>query len=49
MTFCLPITFANTLDPDKDWQNVGPGLYPNYLTLLYFVLKEFFGKKLILK
>ena len=23
--FYLLITFANSLDPDQDWQNVGPG------------------------
>ena len=29
--FCrLPITFANSLDPDQDRQNVGPGLDPNH-------------------
>ena len=26
-------TFANSLDPDKARQNVGPNLDPNYLTL----------------
>ena len=32
--FCrLPITFANSLDPDQDRQNVGPDLNPNCLTL----------------
>ena len=30
---CLLITFANSLDPDQDRQNVGPDLDPNYLTL----------------
>ena len=31
--FCrLLITFANSLDPDQDQQNVGPDLDPNYLT-----------------
>ena len=28
------ITFANSLDPDQDRQNVGPGLNPNSLTLI---------------
>ena len=32
--FCrLSITFANSLDPDQDRHNVGPGLYTNRLTL----------------
>ena len=32
--FCLLlITIANSLDPDQDWQNVGPDLDPNCLTL----------------
>ena len=32
--FChLLITFANSLDPDQDQQNVGPDLDPNHLTL----------------
>ena len=31
--FChLLITFANSLDPDQDRQNVGPDLVPNCLT-----------------
>ena len=30
---CLLITFANSLDPDQDRQNVGPVLDPNSLTL----------------
>ena len=39
--FCnLPITFANSLDPDKDQQNVGPDLNSNCLTLIVF-LKDF--------
>ena len=29
---CLLITFANSLDPDQDRQNVGPDLGPNCLT-----------------
>ena len=34
---CLLVTFANSLDPDQDRQNVGPDLD----TLIVF-LKEFF-------
>ena len=30
---CQLITFANSLDPDQDRHNVGPGLDPNLLTL----------------
>ena len=30
---CLLMTFANSLDPDQDPQNVGPDLDPNCLTL----------------
>ena len=26
------LTFANSLDPDQDRQNVGPDLDPNHLT-----------------
>ena len=34
VSFCrLPITFANSLDPNQDRQNVGPDLDPNCLTL----------------
>ena len=40
---CRLITFANSLDPDQDGQNVGPDLDPSRLTLA-----EFF-EKLILK
>ena len=29
----LLVTFANSLDPDQDRQNVGPDLDPNRLTL----------------
>ena len=40
--FCnLLITFENSLDPDQDWQNVGPYLDPNCLTLIVF-WKDFF-------
>ena len=32
--FCCPlITFANSLDPDQDGQNIGPDLDSNHLTL----------------
>ena len=40
---CLLITYANSLDPDQDIHNVGPGLDPNHFTLIMF-LKEFFLK-----
>ena len=48
--FCrLLITFANSLDPDLAWQNIGPDLDSNCLTLwLYFwkiVLKKLILKK----
>ena len=34
ISFCrLLITFANSLDPDQDRQNVGPDLDPSRLTL----------------
>ena len=33
---CLLITFANSLDPDQDGQNVGPDLDPNFLTLKWY-------------
>ena len=39
----LLITFANSLDPDQDQQNVGPDLDPNSWTLMVF-LKVFFEK-----
>ena len=32
----LPITFANSLDPDQARQNVGPDLDPNSLTLWWY-------------
>ena len=44
----LLITFANSLDPDQDGQNVGPDLDSNCLTLRWCSLKTFL-KKLILK
>ena len=31
--FCLLITFTSSLNPDQDWQNVGPDLDSNGLTL----------------
>ena len=31
--YCLLLTFANSLDPDQDRQNVGPDLDLNSLTL----------------
>ena len=31
--YSLLITFANSLYPDQDRQNVGPDLDPNYLTI----------------
>ena len=31
--WCLLITYANSLDPDQDRQNVGPDLNPNSLTV----------------
>ena len=37
------ITYANSLDPDQDRQNVGPDLDPNSLALIVY-LKEFFEK-----
>ena len=47
--FCLLlINFANSLDPDQAWQNVGPDLDPNCLTLWWYSWKIFL-KKLILK
>ena len=47
--FChLLITFANSLDPDQDRQDVGPDLDSSCFTLIMF-LKEFFGEKLFYK
>ena len=40
----LLITFATSLEPVQDRQNVGPDLDPNCLTLIVF-LKEFFFDK----
>ena len=37
LSFCrVLITFANSLDPDKDRHSVGPDLDPNCLTLSQF-------------
>ena len=41
--YCLLITYANSLDPDQDRQNVGPDLDPNRWTLMIF-MKLFFEK-----
>ena len=37
------ITYANSLEPDQAWQNVGPDLDPDCLTLMVF-LKDFFER-----
>ena len=37
----LRLTFANSLDPDQDQQNVGPDLDPNCLTLTVFLIECF--------
>ena len=43
--FCrFLITFANSLDPDQDRQNVGLDLDPNCLTFLVVFLKDLFDK-----
>ena len=43
--FCrLLITFASSLDPDQAWQNVGPDLDPNCLTLWWYSWKTSFDK-----
>ena len=39
--FLLLITFANSLDPDQDQQNICPDLDPKRLTFRLF-LKDFF-------
>ena len=44
----LLITFANRLEPNQAWQNVGPDLDPNCLTLMVF-LKGLFKKVDFLK
>ena len=41
----LLITFANSLDPDQDQQNVGPDLDPNCLCRTHDFLKKFILKK----
>ena len=43
------MTYANSLDPDQDWQNVGPELDPKPFETLIVFLKEFFKKKVTLK
>ena len=46
--WCLLITFANSLNPNQDRQNVGPGLCPIcFVTLILFLI--FFGEKIILQ
>ena len=41
--FChLLITFANSLEPEQDWHNVGSGLVPNGLTLWECSWKKLF-------
>ena len=40
----LLITFANSLDPDQDRQNVGPDPGPNHLTVLKVFMKELLKK-----
>ena len=44
----LLITFANSLDQDQEWQNVGPDLDPICITLSLYSQKNFL-KKFILK
>ena len=44
--FCrLPITFANSVDPDQARHFVGPDLDPNCLTLMIFLKIIFLEKK----
>ena len=38
------VTFANSLDPDQDRQNVGPDLDPKRLDTQNVFLKDFFEK-----
>ena len=46
--FChLLISFATSLDPDQDQQNVGPDLDPKLFDTLKVFLKEFLKKKLV--
>ena len=43
--FCrLLITFANSLDPDQDRQNVGPDLNKKTFDTLMLLPKEYFEK-----
>ena len=44
VTFFLQITFANSLDPDQDQQNVSLDLNSKLVTLLTVFLKENFEK-----
>ena len=46
---CPLLTFANSLDPDQDRQNVRPDLDPNPLNSNSVVLEWFFGKADFLK
>ena len=39
-------TFAHSLIPDQDQQNIGPGLDPSRLTLIVFQ-KEFFERLIL--
>ena len=41
----LLITFANSLDPDQDQQNVGPDLDPSCLCRTHFLEKVNFEKQ----
>ena len=48
--FChLLITFANSLDPDQEWQKVGPDLDSNCLTLCKYSRKIFLEKIILNK
>ena len=40
--YCQLITFANSLDPDQDLQNVSPDLDPSLFDTLIVFLKDFF-------
>ena len=42
--WCLLITFANSLDPDQAWQNLGCNLNPNCLTLWWYSWKSWLKK-----
>ena len=47
--FHLLITFANSLDPDQDQQDVGPDLDPKLFDSLIVFLKEIFEKVILKK